>query len=171
MQDVTNSVILPSFLLYEGYFFPPWLYVIATSSFITRSVQLISIFLQHHFYLRVIKLKCVAFQYSFTQTSLINLAECAKFLTCIRKALYLTLGEDTIQKPRVTYLSVFARLPQTKILIRCLKMATQFPPKYFAIYYSHTSSPSKIWSESPITAQNYQKERFFKVNTLLSALD
>jgi len=98
MQDMTNSVILPSILLYDGYFFPPSLYVIATSSFLTRSLQLFSIFLQHQFYLRVIKLKCLAFQYSFTQTSLINLVESAKFRTCIRKALYFTLGQDTIQK-------------------------------------------------------------------------
>ena len=121
------------FLVYEGYSFRPWLYVIAISSFLTRSVQLISIFLQRHFYLRVIELKCVAFQYPFTQTSLISLAESVKFLTCIRKALYLTLEQDTIQKPRETYLAGFPSLLQINILIRCLKMITQFHSKYFAI--------------------------------------
>jgi hypothetical protein len=107
------------------------------------------------FYLRVVKLKSIASQYPFTQTTLINLAEGAKFLTCIQKALYLTVGQATTQKPPETYLTVFLACSKQRSYYGTLKMGTKFLSKYFAIYYSHTSNFSKICSESPITTLNY----------------
>jgi len=47
MQDVINSVSFLYLLLYVGYSFPPWLFLILLQ-FFTRSVQLIFSMLFHH---------------------------------------------------------------------------------------------------------------------------